>query len=70
MYGFANVDMHASHMEHMHVDDARRHLNDILGRAMQARHRPDLFQSALDYNAKLVTALRLRKVKIWGDEPG
>jgi hypothetical protein len=58
----------AERMKHMPIAEARAELSEILDRAWGLGFGQD-FAQALDFNAKLVTALRNRGVKIWGVEP-
>jgi len=69
----AAVNMHEPALEvevariaRLPVDEAREELSRVLARATNGAGQVD--SSALDWNARLVTALRLRGKKIWGTD--
>lgn len=60
------VEAEANRIARLPVLEARRELNRVLSFATNGAGQVDAMQ--LDFNARLVTALRERKVRIWGDE--
>lgn len=61
-------DVHAARLSRMAIHEARAELNAFLAEAIKLRPERNGFQQALDYNARLVTRLRERGVRIWGHE--
>lgn len=62
---FPHVEQEADRLARLPVAEARVELGRMLNRATDGGGRVDAF--ALDFNARLVTALRERKTRIWGD---
>jgi hypothetical protein len=60
------LEVEASRIARLPVEEGRVELSRVLARATNGAGQVD--SSALDWNARLVTALRLRGVKVWGVE--
>lgn len=61
----AAVEAEAKRIARLPTDEARRELDRVLGHATNGAGQVDVLQ--LDFNARLVTALRVLGVRIWDD---